>query len=111
MARWPRRSGSCDRAALLAACAASRVNDPELVPDGYPATTFDAEDAADIVAEVFDGSNVEVQRWDEPLVTLHDDDEVAAYARTHLLPAAVAERVRPPITLTKRGCVVWATRP
>src|ERR1035437_8565037 len=41
------------RGGLLAACTSSRSNDPELVPQGYPRTTFDAEEAADIVSEVF----------------------------------------------------------
>jgi len=95
---------------ILAACAASRWNDPELVPAGYPPTTFDAEDAAELVAEVFGDANVDVERWDEPMVTLHDPDEVTAYARSHLLPVDVAIRVSPPVTLTKRGCLVWATK-
>jgi len=99
------------RGGLLAACASSRTNDPELVPDGYPRTTFDAEEAVDIVSEVFDSSNVEVERWDAPLVRLGDREEVAAYARSHLLPPSAAEAVRAPLTLTKRGCVVWARRP
>lgn len=95
---------------VIAACAASRWNDPELVPAGYPPTTFDAEDAAELVADVFGDANVEVERWDEPMVELHDGDEVVAYASSHLLPADVAGRVSPPVTLTKRGCLVWATR-
>jgi SAM-dependent methyltransferase len=96
---------------LLAACASSRSNDPELVPDGYPRTTFDAEEAADITAAVFGPEHIEVERWDAPLVRLHDGEEVAAYARSHLLPAATADTVDPPLTLTKRGCLVWARRP
>jgi SAM-dependent methyltransferase len=95
---------------VLAACAASRWNDPELVPAGYPPTSFDAEDAAELVAEVFGGANVEVERWDEPTVELHDRDEVMAYARSHLIPAHVGGCVSAPVTLTKRGCLVWATR-
>jgi SAM-dependent methyltransferase len=96
---------------LLVACASSRSNDPELVPDGYPRTTFDAEEAADITAEVFGAEQVEVERWDAPLVRLHDRDEVAAYAHSHLLPATIVDTVEPPLTLTKRGCLVWARRP
>ena len=34
------------------ACTAARNNDPELMPEGYPPGTFDAEDAAAIVASV-----------------------------------------------------------
>ncbi|MDR3651294.1 MAG: class I SAM-dependent methyltransferase [Acidimicrobiales bacterium] len=99
------------RGGLLAACASSRTNDPELVPYGYPRTSFDAEEAADIVSDVFGASNVELERWDAPLVQLTDREEVAAYARSHLLPPTVVEAVTPPVTLTKRGCLVWAKRP
>jgi SAM-dependent methyltransferase len=95
---------------VLAACAASRWNDPELVPAGYPPTSFDAENAAELVADVFGDTNVEVERWDEPMVELHDGDEILAYARSHLIPTNLAARVSPPVTLTKRGCLVWATR-
>jgi hypothetical protein len=59
---------------------------------------------------VFGASNVEVQRWDEAFVELRDRLEVAEYARSHLIPPSVAERVDPPITLTKRGCLVWAKK-
>jgi SAM-dependent methyltransferase len=94
----------------LAACAASRRNDPELVPKGYPATSFDAEDALEIVATVFGEANVEVERWDAPMVQLHDREELMAYARSHLIPADTAERVEVPVTLTKRGCLIWARK-
>jgi hypothetical protein len=99
------------RGGVVAACTSSRRNDPELVPEGYPATNFDAEEAADVVADVFGASNVDVQRWDEPAVELLDRADVAAYARSHLVDPEVAERVRPPVMLTKRGCLVWARRP
>jgi SAM-dependent methyltransferase len=95
---------------LFAACTSSRTNDPELVPDGYPRTTFDAEEAGDLVADVFGASNTEIERWDTPLVHLGDRDEVAAYARSHLLSPGTVETVETPVTLTKRGCLVWACR-
>jgi SAM-dependent methyltransferase len=96
---------------LVAACASNRGNDPELVPQGYPRTTFDGEAAAEIVADVFGPSRVEVERWDAPMVQLHDRDEVAAYARSDLIPLQMAEAVGRPFTLTKRGCLVWVRRP
>lgn len=96
------------RGGLLVVCASSRRNDPELVPDGYPRTTFDAEEAPEIVSGVFGESGVEIDRWDVPVVRLEDRLEVAEYARSHLLPPAVVEAVDPPLTLTKRGCLVWA---
>jgi SAM-dependent methyltransferase len=98
------------RGGLLAASAASRWNDPELMPDGYPSTTFDAEQAFALVAAVFGEGNTEIERWDEPMVLLHDRDEVVAYARSHLIPPESAARVDVPLTLTKRGCLVWAHR-
>lgn len=96
---------------LVAACASNRTNDPELVPQGYPSTTFDAEEAAQIVAEVCGAAHIEVERWDSALVQLHDRDEVAAYARTHSIPADAVAASEPPLALTKRGCLVWARRP
>ena len=87
------------------------TNDPELVPGGYPRTTFDGEEAPLIVADVCTAALIDVERWDSPLVRLHDGDEVAAYARSHSIPRHAVEAVGPPITLTKRGCLVWARRP
>lgn len=92
---------------LFAAATASRASDPELT-DGYPPTTFDAEDAPEIVAAVF--GDVEVMTWDAPLVTLPDRHAVLAYCRSHFLPAEAADRVTPPVTLTKRGCFVFARK-
>ena len=92
----------------MAVCTSSRSNDPELVPEGYPSTAFDAEEAPDLVSGVFGASRIEVEPWDAPLVQLNSPEEVAAYARSHLLPPTVAEAVNPPLTLTKRGCLVWA---
>ena len=93
---------------LLVASATSRSTDPELLPEGHLPTTFDAEQAPEIVADVFGESSVEVERWDEPLVYLSDHDQGAAYARSHLLPPSVVDTVAFPLTLTKRGCLVWA---
>jgi hypothetical protein len=70
-----------------------------------------AEEAEAIVSEVFSPAHIEVERWDAPMVVLHDHEEVAAYVRSHLLPPQVVDEVEPPITLTKRGCLVWARRP
>jgi SAM-dependent methyltransferase len=44
------------------ACCAARTNNPEIMQDGYPPSSFDAEEAAEIVAAVF--KEVEVERWD-----------------------------------------------
>jgi hypothetical protein len=94
----------------LAACAASRWNDPELVPEGYPATSFDAEEAPEVVAAVYGNQSVDVERWDEPMVHLGDHDEVMAYARSHLIATELAKRADVPLVLTKRGCLIWARK-
>lgn len=91
----------------FAACTASRRNDPELT-DGYPPTPFDAEEAPAVVASVF--GDVEVDAWDGPFTVLPDRDAVLGYCRSHFLPPEVADRVTPPVTLTKRGCLIWARR-
>lgn len=92
---------------LFFACTRSRTSDPELT-DGYPPTTFDAEDAPSLVAGVFGDDAVEVIGWDGPLLRLPDREAISRYLRTHHLPATVADRVTAPLTLTKRGCLVIA---
>jgi len=94
-------------AGLFAACTASRRNDPELT-DGYPPSPFDAEEAPAIVASVF--GDVDVDSWDGPYTVLPDRDAVLRYCRSHFLPPEAADRATPPVTLTKRGCLVWARR-
>ena len=89
-------------------CTSARTNDPELC-DGYPATTFDAEEAPEIVADAFGTCALAVDHWDAPLVRLPDRDAVEAYARSHHLPAHTADHVSVPVTLTKRGVLVSAT--
>ncbi len=90
---------------IFVACTASRTSDPELT-DGYPKTTFDAEEAGEIVGRIF--RDVEVERWDGPFARLPDDEAVAAFCRSHFLE--VPSHVEPPITLTKRGCLVYASK-
>ena len=92
---------------LFVASTSSRDNDPELT-DGYPPTPFDAEQAPDIVASVF--GNVQVERWDAPMTYLPDREAVLRYCRSHSLHSDHADRVTPPVWLTKRGCLVSAYR-
>jgi len=101
---------------LFVTCAPSRHNDPEFsqVLPGWGATsTFDAEDAADVVAEVFD--IVEVERWDAPLVELPDAEAVALFLRGRGLgeheSGTLSRRFETPMTVTKRGALVWARMP
>lgn len=104
---------------LFAACAANRDSDPELagvIPQWGAASTFDGEDAAAIVASVFGarGDTVETDRWDGPLVTLAAPADAVACLRVHRLSetaaAGAAATLDLPLTLTKRGCVVYATK-
>ena len=86
------------------ACTSARDNDPELVPEGYPPTSFDAEDAVALVASVF--GDAEAEPWDRVLFPLTTRDEVRAYCRHHHIPPDRAERVALPLWLTKRGVLV-----
>lgn len=104
---------------LFAACAPNRDSNPELahlVPSWGEPSTFDGEDAQAIVASVFSspGDRVEADRWDGPLVTLHDSDHAAGFLRVHGLndhaARAAAATLTLPLALTVRGCVVYATR-
>jgi SAM-dependent methyltransferase len=94
----------------FAACSSARNSDPELC-DGYAPTTFDAEEAPDIVGSVFGSDDLDVQRWDGPFAVLPDHDAVTQFLRSHHLPSGAARRVTPPVQLTKRGCLVFARKP
>jgi SAM-dependent methyltransferase len=104
---------------MFAACAANRDSDPELarvIPGWGGTSTFDGEDAAAVVASVFaaPGDTVQVDPWDGPLVSLTSVSDAAACLRVYGLSepdaAAAATTLDLPLTLTKRGCVVYATK-
>ena len=104
---------------IFAACAPNRDSHPELaglVPGWGDASTFDGEDAPAIVARIFGacGDRVEADRWDGPLVTLSSAADAAAWLRVHWLSAAAATAAAAtldlPLTLTVRGCAVYATK-
>jgi SAM-dependent methyltransferase len=104
---------------LFAACAPNRDSNPELarvLPDWGSSSPFDGEDAPAIVASVFSGAGdvVEVDRWDAPLLTLAAAEEAAAFLRVHGMSSAAAHRAADsldlPLTLTMRGCFVYATK-
>jgi len=86
----------------------ARDSDPELMFEGYPASTFDAEEAVAIVASVFE--QVEPERWDGTFFPLETRDEVRAYCRHSSIPADRANDVDLPLWLTKRGVLVRATK-
>lgn len=91
------------------ACCAARTIDPEIMPEGYLPLSFDAEEAAEIVAAVF--HQVEVERWDGMFFSLHTREEIRAYCRHNYIPSERAERVDVPLWLTKRGTLVRAVKP
>ena len=104
---------------MFAACAASRDSDPELarvVPGWGGASTFDGEEAPAIVASVFaaPGDMVQADPWDGPLVTITTVPAAVACLRVYGLAeadaVAAAATLDLPLTLTKRGCVVYATK-
>ena len=90
------------------ACTAARDCDPELVPEGYPPTTFDAEEAAGIVASVF--GQVDAERWDGLFYPLETREEVRAYCRHNAIDLERAQDPPLPLWLTKRGVLVRATK-
>lgn len=60
------------------------------------------------------GDVVEVERWDGPLVTLSAAQDAAAFLRVHgMTPEsarAAAGTLDLPLTLTMRGCIVYARK-
>ena len=83
------------------ACTAARDNDPELMPEGYPASYFDAEEAVSVVASVFE--QVEAQRWDGKFFPLSTRDEIRAYCRHNYIPPCRAEEA-----VTDAEAASWA---
>lgn len=90
------------------ACTSARDSDPELMPEGYPPSSFDAEEALDIVATVF--AIVDAGRWNEAFSPLESREELRAFCRHHFIPVERAERAELPLWLTKRGVLVRATK-
>lgn len=100
---------------VFVACTSSRFNDPEiadLLPGWGRPFAFDAETAADLVADVFE--LVEVQRWDAPMITLPDRAAAELFLRGRGLSGRDARRsagtLATPLRVTKRGALIWATR-
>jgi hypothetical protein len=94
--------------------APSRHNDPELAAALGPASpaTFDAENGPAMVSTYF--TDVEVERWDAPLVHLPDRKALWLYLRGRQLSRRevkrVLARVAVPLTLTKRGALIWGRK-
>jgi SAM-dependent methyltransferase len=101
------------------ACSANRDSTPELsdaLPCWGQAGTFDGEESPTIVATAFNGPHdkVEVQKWDAPMHTLTDSAYATAFLRTMGMSEAeasvAANLLELPMTLTMRGCFVYATK-
>jgi SAM-dependent methyltransferase len=98
---------------LFVAGAISRTDSPELAGFWRPVRSpFDAEDAPKLVDAVF--GNVEVRRWDAPLVRLPNPAAVRDYLLTRFaaedVAAAASASVDTPLWITKRGALVLARR-
>jgi len=90
------------------AATSGRDNDPEIMPEGYPGSTFDAEEAEDIVGVVFDSAVAE--RWDAQFFALETREEVRAYCRHDFIPLERADIAKVPLWLTMRGALVRARK-
>jgi SAM-dependent methyltransferase len=98
------------------ACTSSRFNDPEIagvLPGWGEPFSFDAETAPAIVADHF--KIIEVIEWDMPAARLPDTAAVELFLRGRGLSADEASRQAAswttPLTVTKRGCLIWARWP
>jgi SAM-dependent methyltransferase len=98
---------------LIAVSAPSRHDSPEL-SHALPKTplTFDAELAPALLRELFE--EPEVLRWDAPLVELPTARAVRDYLLGKQVTSdrarAVAERVELPLSVTKRGALLFARK-
>lgn len=99
---------------VIVTAAPSRHDSPELAHAlPHRALTFDAEAAPNAVGALF--AQVEVERWDAPLLHLATVTDVHDYLIGKGTPAddarAAAEGTPVPLTVTKRGAVVFGVRP
>ena len=100
---------------LFAACAPSRYDSPELEPvlPGYGVpSTFDSENAPDIVGSVF--PDIEIDAWEGPYVHLPDREALTLYLQGRRLSPTAANRaskaINTPLTLTKKGAIIYARK-
>jgi SAM-dependent methyltransferase len=101
------------RGGLVAVAAPSRHDSPELAHLLPPrALTFDAELAPGLVGEQF--GDLEVERWDAPLLRLPTGEAVRDYLVGRLVDPerarAAAETTNPPLSVTKRGALVYGRK-
>lgn len=89
------------------ASTSARDNDPEIMWEGYPPSSFDAEEAAEVVGSIFE--EVEAERWDATFFPA-TREEIRSYCRHNFIPAERAEETEVPLWLTKRGVLIRANR-
>ena len=98
---------------VVAVAAPSRHDSPELA-DALPRAplTFDAEHAPELLAELV--ADVEVERWDAPLLELPTQVAVRDYLIDKGVQPRVAESkpesVTVPLSVTKRGALAFARK-
>jgi SAM-dependent methyltransferase len=98
---------------LVAVAAPSRHDSPELADAlPYGPLTFDAELAPELLSELF--ADVEVERWDAPLLELPSRSAVRDYligkGSDPETAQAAAETAAVPLSVTKRGALAFARR-
>ena len=98
---------------LLTASTNSQHDSPELAHvHRIGAVSFNAENGPDLVHRHFE--EIELDRWDAPLVHLPDRAAVRDYLVGRFMPAdeaeAAAKRVDTPLDVTKRGVLVFARK-
>ena len=99
---------------LVAVAAPSRHDSPELRPPLSQAPlTFDAELAPRLLGDLF--TDVEVERWDAPLLDLPTRDAVRDYligkGVEPVRAQAAAASAEVPLSVTKRGALGFARKP
>jgi hypothetical protein len=98
---------------LVAVAAPSRADSPELAHAMRRAPlTFDAELAPTLLDALF--AEVEIERWDAPLLELPNRAAVRDYLVGKGVEAGAAERVAEttevPLSVTKRGALAFARK-
>ena len=99
---------------LFVAAAPSRHDSPELqkLPSKEPLATFDAESGPALIADAF--GNVDVQTWDGPYLQLPNSGALRRYligrGRTPSEAESAISCFTYPLTLTKRGAVIFSRK-
>jgi len=81
-----------------------------VIPGWGVRSSFDAEEAAEIVAVSF--NVIDVEWWEGPGYVLADESAVLDYLVAFKVPEAerLAPLVETPVTITKSGVNVWARK-